>query len=749
MGMEKPPGKAMLKAPPHLLNSGPFQMPSDSHLADPGATASVEEAERLAAVAAYLETGELSGPDLQHIVRFAARLFHVPIALVSLVGENQQCFMARIGLEQRESERDISFCAHALASEAVMVVPDALLDPRFVGNPFVTGPTGIRFYAGAPLVSPLDGHRLGTLCILDTVPRPDLSEREAGLLANLAGLAMDRLEMWRVEAQRRSQMERFERMSAATPSGVICTTAEGVITSWNRAAERLFGWRADEAIGQHLDIIVPPRMRAAHDAGMARLARAGAENYGGRSVELSALHRGGEEFPAEITLSSWRDEKGEISFGASVRDISDRRRAEDRLRQLAHYDQLTGLANRVVLLEALEQACRRNTPVALILLDLNGFQQVNDTHGHAVGDELLRQAAQRLSQALGGRGTLARLDGTEFATVLLGTGQPEEAEAVAARLQQALTERPFDIHHRLLDVGATAGVVKGATQRPEALLADAYLALFDAKAAGRNALSTYSASLRAGYQDRRTLQEEVAIAAREGQFRLFYQPQVSLRDGRLLGVEALLRWQHPTRGLLAPGAFLAELENGPSAGPVGDWILEEACRQAAVWRRGGLALRVGVNMFAEQFRRGDLVEAVEGSLRRHGLPPEALEIEVTETVALRRRDAVVGALCHLRQQGVGIAFDDFGTGFASLSTLKDFPLTRLKIDRSFVTDLGSDPHSMAIVEGVMTIAQRLRLEVIAEGIETERQAEVLRQLGCLEGQGYLYGRPGPAEAIRG
>ena len=708
------------------------------------------EVGRLQAVATYGPAGELSGADLDHIVQFACRLFRVPIALISLVGEHEQCFVARAGMPQDRTSRSISFCAHALATDCVMVVPDATLDPRFVANPLVTGSMGVRFYAGAPLISPLNGHRLGTLCILDTLPRPALPAPDAALLADLATVAMDRLEMQRVERERLAQVARFEQMAAATPSGVICTTSTGIITHWNRAAERLFGWRTDEAIGCSMDIIVPPRMREEHAAGMARMIASGSvESYPGRSVELFAMHRNGHEFPAEITLSCWRQENGEISFGASVRDISDRRKVEKQLRYLAHYDGLTGLANRAALLEALERAFRRQAATVLVLLYLDGFRDVTDALGYSAGDDLLHRIGQRLREALGGLGTLARLGDKEFAVVLPASGVQEPPEAVAQHLQQALRARPFDIQGRLVEIGASAAIAHGPDPSGEALLADAYLALMAARGAGGGALRIYDAGMRAENQAQRILREELSIAARSGQFRLFYQPQVGLKDGRLLGVEALLRWQHPTRGLLAPGAFLTELENGPHAGLVGDWILEEACRQAAIWRRAGLALRVGVNMFSEQFRRGDLAQIVEASLHRHGLPAEVLEIEVTETVALRRRDVVMESLQQLYRRGVGIAFDDFGTGFASLSTLKDFPLTRLKIDRSFVTDLGTDPHSIAIVEAVLTIAQRLRLAVIAEGIETPSQARLLQELGCQEGQGYLYGRPAPAELLRG
>ncbi|MBI0537771.1 EAL domain-containing protein [Roseomonas sp. KE2513] len=272
-------------------------------------------------------------------------------------------------------------------------------------------------------------------------------------------------------------------------------------------------------------------------------------------------------------------------------------------------------------------------------------------------------------------------------------------------------------------------------------MSNADLALYQGKAAGQGTCRLFEASMRAEYDARRSLEGEVQLAAHRGEFELFYQPQVRLADGALVGAEALLRWQHPKRGLLAPAAFLSALEAGPRAGSVGDWAINEACRQAAAWRERGFPLKIGVNLFSEQLRTGKLEATVSAALCRWQLPGEALELELTEMIALRHDDATLRPLHALRDRGVGIAFDDFGTGFASLATLKRFPLTRLKIDRSFVTDLGADPHDAAIVEAVLALGRGLKLNVVAEGIETAGQEAFLAARNCDEGQGYLYGRP--------
>lgn len=346
---------------------------------------------------------------------------------------------------------------------------------------------------------------------------------------------------------------------------------------------------------------------------------------------------------------------------------------------------------------------------------------------------------------------LARLGGDEFALLLPGEHGVAEAEAIAMEMLAALEAAPCTIGGRMFRMVASGGLVlvpagEGAT--PETLLADADLALYRAKADGGGLFRIFSATDRAVYEARRHLDEEIEQAVARREFELHYQPQVRLADGMLVGVEALLRWRHPVRGLLSPGCFLEALESSRHARGVGNWIIDEACRQAAEWRRAGLFLRMGVNLFGEQLRGGDLPEVVLAALARWHLPPEAMELELTENIALRRDEGMLAALHALRARGVGIAFDDFGTGFASLVTLQNVPVTRLKIDRSFITRLAEGGHDAAIVEAILTLARNLGLEVIAEGVETEAQEAFLRSRGCPEGQGYRYGRAlPPAELL--
>ena len=427
-----------------------------------------------------------------------------------------------------------------------------------------------------------------------------------------------------------------------------------------------------------------------------------------------------------------------------TRNVTEQVKAQEELRRLAYLDALTDLPNRRSFWETTARALESGEPLAVVLLDLDGFKHVNDTLSHAAGDELLREAAARLARAVGEDGVLARLGGDEFVALLTGPTVASGTEGTARRMLASLGAEPFLIRGHILRIAASAGVVIAASEDrngPERLLANADLALYGAKAAGGGTVRTYTARDRKEYEALRFLEEEVDQAALRGDFELHYQPQVRLKDGVLVGAEALLRWRHPDRGLLAPAVFLETLEGSRHVRQVGAWIIGEACRQAAAWRDAGFDLRMGVNLFGEQLAAGDLVEVVEAALLSTGLPPEALEIELTENIALRQQPGMLTPLRALLDRGVGIAFDDFGTGFASLTALKDFPVTRLKIDRSFVTKLAPGNHDAAIVESVLTLARSLGLEVIAEGIETGAQEAFLATHGCHEGQGYRYGKP--------
>ena len=706
----------------------------------------VEEA-RLAALAEYDLLGASPAPTFTHIVALAARLFQVPTAFVSLVARERQVFHAKVGLDLCETDRTIAFCSHTIAQPDTLVVLDATLDPRFHDNPLVSGPPYIRFYAGTPLRAP-SGHVVGTLCLADTRPRNAFSDADRQTLRHLADLVLDRMELHRLDVAQQACQSRFEHIASTSPDGIVCADAAGRITFWNAAAERLFGYSAEEALGQSIDLIVPTRMRGGHGGGLHRVAAGESLRLVGRTIELPACDKAGTEFPIELSLSQWQED-GRAAFGTIMRDIRERRGNEERLFRLAHLDPLTELPNRAVLRERLAEITTSDRPAAVLLLDLDGFKEVNDRHGHAAGDAVLRALAARLLTCIRPIDTAARLGGDEFVLLLPDLGDPLRAAEVAEAVIAAVAE-PFEHEGQMLRLGTSIGIALTPAHGDgvDDLLSCADLALYQAKGDGGNCHRLFVPALRQHVQRVRTCRDELGRAIERGEFRLFYQPQVQLRDGALVGAEALIRWQHPERGLLAPAAFLDVLDASRYAATVGDWVLRTACAQAAQWRAAGApAFRMGVNLCSAQVERGDLVEKVTAALRDSGLPPAGLELEITENIVLRHNGELVVALSALREIGVGVAFDDYGTGYASLSLLKRFPLTRLKIDRSFVTGMLASHQDVTIVRAILQLGHGFKLAVIAEGIETEMEHARLRAKGCQEGQGYLFGKPMPADVF--
>ncbi len=428
--------------------------------------------------------------------------------------------------------------------------------------------------------------------------------------------------------------------------------------------------------------------------------------------------------------------------------------ARMRERELIHragHDSLTGLANRYGLQQQIDLALQRlggQGHVALLSIDLDDFKDVNDTFGHAAGDELLCAAARRLQKSLPADAFVARPGGDEFVVLLPGVDEAQ-ACATAGVVLDALG-RPFAIAGNEHRVGASAGISiapEHGRQREE-LMRCADIALYAAKAAGRGQHAVFDAQLDRAARERVQLQAELRLAIERHEFVVHYQPRVQPGDGRVLAAEALVRWQHPQRGLLYPGAFIEVAEHAGLIDAIGTEVLDAACAQAAQWRRDGLALqRMSVNLSPRQLATGDLVEIVTDALQRHRLPGSALELEVTESLLMNDPGDARAQLAALRQLGITIALDDFGTGYSSLSLLGQLPIDVMKVDRSFVVGLGVDNRAMAITRTIVTLARSLRLGLVAEGVESETQAELLRSLGCDELQGFLYSRPVAAEAF--
>jgi len=527
----------------------------------------------------------------------------------------------------------------------------------------------------------------------------------------------------------------------ASPVAIVCSDPDRRIFLWNKAAERIFGYTAEEAIGQ-LARQMPPPVNP-ESVGLLKRALNGEIV---RDLHLKRLRKDGKVVDVRAAAAAMYNSDGSVSGVArAYEDVTDRVLAEEQLKRIAHYDQLTGLPNRLTLQKELGRHLSGDgTPTAIALFDLDGFKDVNDTLGHSTGDELLIEVGRRLVQVAGDRGQVCRLGGDEFILIVPECGNPLVVGEIVERMLKQLTE-PFKIGDHILHVGGSAGIAIAPADGKsiDELIANADLALYEAKSAGRRSYRFFLPVLRAQAQARRSLDLELRRAYSENEFELYFQPQVRLADGAVIGAEALMRWRHPIAGILAPGTFIDTLAASAIAPDVSRWIVHTACSKIAYWRSQGLPLgRIAINLFPTQLSDDTLMHDLNEALRKTGLPAEALELEITENVALDFGDAAV--LKKIHERGINIAFDDFGTGYASLSYLTRFPLSRIKIDRSFIGKITDDAGDAAIVRSLIAMAHNLGLEVIAEGVETTAQAAFLLNQKCEEAQGFLYSKPLPA-----
>jgi diguanylate cyclase (GGDEF)-like protein len=449
----------------------------------------------------------------------------------------------------------------------------------------------------------------------------------------------------------------------------------------------------------------------------------------------------GEERYWSLTGKPILDKNGRFSGYHGVgSDITGQRRQQEQIAFLARHDSLTKLANRVLFNEVLHQACDNcaQIPFALLCLDLDHFKIVNDTLGHATGDGVLVAVAERLRGCIREFDIAARLGGDEFAIILV-TGDAQEAGGIAARIIERVS-RPYHFDGQMVQIGMSVGITMAPrdSRNSSVLMKNADLALYRAKAEGRGTWRLYDVEMDEREQDRRALQSALRQAVLRDEFHLEYQALVDLADGRIIGAEALLRWQHPERGLLPPGEFIALAEEAGLIGQIGEWVLGQACREAAGWPAH---VGIAVNLSPLQFRDAGLVEIIDRALAQAGLAPERLELEITETTMLETNSETVDALWQLHGRGVRVALDDFGTGYSSLSYLRRFPFDKIKIDRSFIRDLGYEKDDSSIILAIIGLAERMGMVVTAEGVETPRQAQILTAYGCAQAQGYLFSRP--------
>ena len=553
--------------------------------------------------------------------------------------------------------------------------------------------------------------------------------------------------------QRRKDEDSLRQAAAvfdATQEGVLVTDAQQRIVHCNPAFTRITGYSQAEIIGQSPSMLKSGR----HDKSFYDSLWHALQNRGTWSGEVWNRRKSGEIYPQWQCIRVIHDEMGEISHYVAVfSDISALKRSQRELDYLAHHDPLSNLPNRLLFTERVEHALERakldDQGGAVLLIDLDHFKHINESLGHSIGDLLLKEVGERISQQLGKRMTLARLGGDEFGLLYESCSSAEQAAVMAQRLQACLTQA-FKINQQELFITASIGISLYPREASDVgqVLRNADSALFKAKNSGRESYAFYSQELTEHARQRVEMASALRHALDHQELRVYYQPLICLRSQEMIGVEALVRWQHPQRGLVAPGEFIPIAEETGLIGAIDAWVLEQSCRQMVAWQIAGHTLRfVAVNVSSRLFSRGELDLRVAEVLRNTGLDPAHLELEVTESAVMENPDAALALLERLRALGIRLAIDDFGTGYSSLARLKRLPVHKLKLDQSFVSGLPHDQDDVAITRAVIALGHSMGLKVLAEGIEQLEQVELLQQLGCDHAQGYYFGRPQPAEQL--
>ncbi len=548
----------------------------------------------------------------------------------------------------------------------------------------------------------------------------------------------------------RKDLHLARKVIEASLDGVMIADAKGDIEFVNPAFTQLTGYTPEEVVGRNPRLLQSGRQ----DGEFYRAMWTGLLRNGFWQGEIWNRRKSGEVFPEWLTINAIRDDEGRIGqYAAIFADISERKKTEERIKNLANFDVLTGLPNRRLFIDRLHMAIatahRHGDRIAILFLDLDLFKRINDTLGHGVGDSVLVETARRLSACIRDCDSVARLGGDEFVILLPEVGDVEDIGRLAERVISHVRQ-PFLVDGHELFVTTSIGIALYPEDggSVETLIKNADTAMYRAKDLGRNSYQLYTSAMNARSFERLAMEASLRHALVRGEFSLAYQVKVDLATGGMSGVEALLRWRHPEMGMVSPVDFIPLAENLGLISAIGNWVLHAACRQCRSWQDLGLPpVRVAVNVSALQFRETDVPALVRAALHDTGLAAEYLELELTESVLMQRVDEVVDVLRQLRDMGVRISIDDFGTGYSSLSYLKRMPIDALKIDRSFVHDIAEDSDGAEIVATIINLAHNLKLRAVAEGVETEAQAEFLRARGCDEIQGFLISRPVSAEDL--
>ncbi|MCX7621670.1 MAG: EAL domain-containing protein [Acidimicrobiales bacterium] len=598
------------------------------------------------------------------------------------------------------------------------------------------------------------------------VLRPDGSIRWTRVRANqvlddlgqpiaVVGTAADITEFVAADLRVREREERLRAIVETAAEGIISSDESGLIIEFNAAAERIFGYDSDEVVGKEsFAKLVASPMREVLLGWLDEYLKGGPPKVVGQGRrEIPGLRKDGEVVPLELAVTEVQTSEGRL-FTAVVHDISERKRFEQELEHLATHDPITGLPNRALLTAQLETALaranRHGTSVGVLFVDIDRVKLVTESLGHRAGDELITAAARRISEAAGPGATVTRFSNDQFVVFVEDLEDVGDAVEIAVRIIEAVNE-PFQVAGDEAFVDASVGVAFApqGMGTAETLVSNADVAMSRAKEGSLNRYEVFDAEMRAWVDNRRRTEVALRRGIERHEFVLHYQPVVALDGGEICGVEALVRWQHPHFGLLPPSEFIPIAEDSSLIVPLGEWIIDEACRQAAAWqaRYPGRQFCISVNLSGRQLALPSLPETVKSTLTKAGASASCLSFEITETVLLHDLEMARKTLDGLKEIGVRLALDDFGTGYSPLTYLCDLPIDIVKIDRSFVSQLGQGTRDQSVVEAVISLARTLSLDVVAEGVETEEQADLLRRLGCVYAQGYLFSRPVPAAEI--
>lgn len=574
---------------------------------------------------------------------------------------------------------------------------------------------------------------------------------EAGSMIEMVLVIEDVTERKHAEEALKESEERFRGTFEDAPIGMALVSLDRRYLRVNRAFCEMLGYSEEELLAKtSLVITHPDDLQASAE----RTRRALEEGDGSHVLEKRYIHADGHMVWSLSSVSLVRDSQGDPNhFVAMFEDISERKALEEQLRHRAFHDPLTDLPNRALFMNRLEHALsrlgRREEPIAVLFVDLNDFKSVNDSLGHEAGDDLLTEVAGRLKKCVRPEDTVARLGGDEFTVLLEGISHRDGAARAAERILEVLQE-PFDLRGQEVFTGASIGItlVFTASEKPEDVLKNADLALYDAKKKGKAHYEFFEEEMSEQLRERLKLERDLRRAIEREEFRIYYQPKISIETGEIVSLEALVRWEHPERGLLEPDDFLAVAEGSGLIVQLGEWVLDEVCRQGRAWQErysGHSPPRVCTNVSPKQFLRTNLVPRVIEALQKSGLRSGGLSLEVPESVLMEEAEANAEKLKALKELGIHIVIDDFGTAYSSLAHLKNFPVNILKIDRSLTLNLGEEPEDNAIVSAMIGLAKALGWAVTAQGVETEEQLELLRELGCDIVQGYYFTRPVTSE----